>query len=390
MRRTAATMVTACLLVLATAACETRTQDEDPAPEATASPTAPVDVSEYESGPQSTIAFGLEVPSGAAQLGPLVRIRSERLIAAYQPELDAAEAQREAAEEERRQEAEEAGEPTPVDPPTPSTQPEQDTFALVEDPPRPDTAISVMRLDGSPTAALRLMVGQMNAVIPGAGLPNDDIGEYCEATVRRITGCRVQARGETTGGQDIRITVTVDPGDVDTRTGRASSQSRPVMTATVEHVGDPRSGQIEREDEDVDVPREVEGQDRSDLIWPKMDEDAPALQGLPGDWEMPLAGTTLLSGVSPTFVAIATDRPRQADRVAESFATAVGEPTVDVIEDLNEITTTYSSVDDQGNVAVASYVLSARGNYAMLFYTPEGSTGPGAEGGIEPLEPAER
>ena len=40
------------------------------------------------------------------------------------------------------------------------------------------------------------------------------------------------------------------------------------------------------------------------------------------------------------------------------------------MEDLNEITTTYIARGKNGEVALASYVLSARGYYAMLFYTP--------------------
>ena len=389
MRRTAATALTVCLVLVSSAACETRTPD-DPDPDTSASPTAPVDVAEYESGPQSPIAFGLEVPDGATQLGPLVRFRSERLIDAYQPELDAAEAQREAVEQERREEAEESGEPIPEETETPSTQPGQDSFALVENPPRPDVTVSVMRIDGDPSDTLRRMIAQVDSILPDSGLVTDDLGEYCEAEERRITSCDVVGRGQTADGRDVRITITADPGDVETRTGRASSGANPVMTVTAEYVGDPRAGQIERETESVDVPRDVEGDDASELIWPRMDEDAAAAVGLPEGWEVPLSATILLTGARPTFVATATDRVRQADELAEEFASAVGEPEVDVVEDLNEITTTYRTTDSDGNVAVASYVLSARGNYAMLFYTPDGSTGPGAEGPVEPLEDSQR
>ncbi|WP_375002195.1 hypothetical protein [Aeromicrobium sp. CTD01-1L150] len=390
MRRKAAIATTACLLMLTTTACETRTQRDDPEPSVSASAPAPVDVAEHESGPQSPIAFGLEVPEGATQLGPLVRLRSERLIAAYQPELDAAESQREAVEAERRQEAEDAGEPTPTETPTPETQPGQDTFASVENPPRPDTTVSVMRIDTDPTDTLRHVLTQVNAVVPGAGLVTDDIGEYCEAEDRRVTACFAQARGETADGRDVRVTVTVDPGDVASRTARASSHSQPVMTVVAEYVGDPRAGQIERETENIDVPRDVEGEDRSELIWPQMDEEATDVDGLPEGWELPVQTTVLLTGSTPTFVATASDRVRQADDLAQEFSAAVGEPEIDIVEDLNEITTTYRSTNSKGDVAVAAYILSARGNYAMLFYTPEGSTGPGAEGPIEPLESADR
>ena len=142
------------------------------------------------------------------------------------------------------------------------------------------------------------------------------------------------------------------------------------MTVTVEYVGDPRSGQLERDGDDVDVPQDVEGDDTSGLIWPKMDEDAPAATEVAGGYVVPSTGTILLSGSRPSFVAVSTERVRQADEIAAAFATRLGEPEKDVVEDLNEISTTYRSTDEDGNVATATYVLSARGNYAMLFYTP--------------------
>ncbi|GAA2075044.1 hypothetical protein GCM10009821_12510 [Aeromicrobium halocynthiae] len=380
-------VVAACasLLLLGAAACDARTPTDVLGPTPSAVASAPTSIAEHESGPQTPIAYGLEVPEGATQLGPLVRLRSERLLAAYRPALDAALAQQEAAEAAQRAEAEESGEPIPTPAPTPETQPGRDTFAPIGTPPRPDTTIAVLRIDEDPTEALRLMIGQMNAVVPGAGLVTDDIGRYCEDEDGRVTSCRVEARGLTSDGRDVRLVVTADPGDAATRTGRAASRQSPVMTVTAEYVGDPRSGQVERETSTVQVPRSIDGEDRSGLIWPRMDLDAPSPEGLPFEWETPQQTTVLLSGVGPTFVAAAADRVRGADELAERFASGVGEPEVDVVEDLNEITTAYRSVDADGNVAVAAYVLSARGNYALMFYVPEGSTGPVDEGPIEPL-----
>jgi hypothetical protein len=60
----------------------------------------------------------------------------------------------------------------------------------------------------------------------------------------------------------------------------------------------------------------------------------------------------------------------QADQIASDFAATVGTPTKDVVEDLNEVSTTYRSVGKNGERATATYVLSARGNYAMLLYDP--------------------
>ena len=81
----------------------------------------------------------------------------------------------------------------------------------------------------------------------------------------------------------------------------------------------------------------------------------------------------LLSGFDPDFAAMATTKALDADRIATTFAQSVAkEPAKDVVEDLNEITTTYIAKGKNGEVAMASYVLSARGYYAMLFYTPPG------------------
>lgn len=358
--------------VLALGACETRTQ-ADPRPSAGASSSAAgasdADVTEHESGPQSPIIYGLEVPSGATQLGPLVRYRSAALIEAYQPELDAAEAAQQSGEEDG--ELPEGVEPTPTETTTPATRPSDDTFSLIDDAPRPDVTISLLRVDGSPTQVLRRLIAQVNAVIPDAKLDEDDLSTYCQSQDRRITGCTVDAEGKTADQRDIRITITADPGDVTTRTGYPAAKKRPVMTVRAQYVGDPRSGQLEPRASTAQVPRDVEGEDTSGLIWPSMDVSAPRDSPLlDGRWRVPATGTLLLSGERPRFAAVVADRVREADAIAEDFASSVGTPTKDVVEDLNEISTTYTARGKDGGVARATFVLSARGSYAMLFYTP--------------------
>ncbi len=369
MRRTATTLALVGLLALG--ACETRTQDDvsPTTPDASAAAEGENNVTEHESGPQSPISFGLEVPEGATQLGPLVRYRSPALIEAYQPELDAAEAAQERADAER--EEVDGVEPEPTETTTPATRPSDDTFALIDDAPRPDITISLLRVDGDPTLVLRRLIAQVNAVIPDADLVEDDLSQFCRARERRITGCTVQARGLTADRRDVRITITADPGDVTTRTAYPASDRRPVMTVRAEYMGDPRSGQLEPRAQTAEVPRDVEGEDRSGLIWPSMDVaeslDAPLLDGR---WTVPPTGTLLLSGDRPRFAAVVADRVREADAIAEDFASSIGTPTKDVVEDLNEISTTYTARGEDGSRARATFVLSARGSYAMLFYFP--------------------
>lgn len=355
--------------VLALGACDARSQG-DTSPTANASASARTgDAVEHESGPQSPIIYGLEVPSGATQLGPLVRYRSPQLIEAYQPELDAAEAARAAGEED--EELPDGVQPTPTETTRPATRPSDDTFALIDDAPRPDVTISLLRIDGSPTQVLRRLIAQVNAVLPDANLRDDDLSQYCQAQDRRITGCTVQAEGKTADQRDIRITITADPGDLTTRTAYPASRRRPVMTVQAQYIGDPRSGQLEPSASSAEVPRDVKGKDTSGLFWPSMDVQAPKdTPLLDGRWTVPSTGMLLLSGDRPRFAAVVAGRVREADAIAEKFAASVGTPTEDVVEDLNEISTTYTSRGADGGLARATFVLSARGSYAMLFYTP--------------------
>ncbi len=372
MRGRAAGALVTVVLVAVMAGCDQAGGGLSQDPPSTSDRPAPTDVSEHESGPESPIAYGLQVPRGATQVGPLVRYRSERLIEAYKPELDAAQAQRDAEQQRRRTEAEAEGTPLPPPTPTPTTEPSDDTFNLLESPPKPDTTISLMRVDGSPTEAVRNMVAQIDTVMPDAGIIRSDISTYCEEENRRITQCLLEAEGKAINGRELKIKLTVDPGDLKTRTAPPATNQNPVMELKVEYIGDPRRGQENRRgDGDIDVPRDVKARDPSDLIWPRMDEDAPPTTKLLNDWTPPLGSTLLLSGFDPDFAAMATTKALDADRIASLFAESVAEePAKDVVEDLNEITTTYIAQGKNGEVAMASYVLSARGYYAMLFYTP--------------------
>ncbi len=336
--------------------------------------TQPPDVSEHEAGPDSPITYGLKVPKGATQLGPLARFRSAALIAAYKPELDAALAQRDAEEKEKAAQAERDGTPLPSTVPKIDTPPSDDTFKPIEDPPKPDSTISLMRIDGKPSDVVRRMLAQISAALPNSGVITTDLSKYCTATNRRITGCRLDVRGLTTDDRDIRITMTVDPGNVTTRTSPPSSLTRPVMTLMVQYVGNPRTGQLTRESNELkDVPKVEAGGDVSGLIFPRMDEDAPGDIPLVRGWVAPKAASVILSGFTPGFVILTTERATDGDQIAQQFvidAGVKGEFTKDVSEDLNEVSTTYAAIAADGATVRATNVLSARGSYTMLFSYP--------------------
>lgn len=339
------------------------------------------DITEHESGPESPIAYGMKVPRGATQVGPLVRGRSQKLIDAYQPELDAALATKEAKEAEKESEQDDTEDPddsgaSPSPKPTPATQPGDDSFKLLDDPPEPDTTISLMRIDGDTSDVVYRMISQIDAVLPQAGIDGSDLRTYCRVKNHRYTGCSLEAAGTTAGDRPIRIEMTVDPGDLKTRSTTAGNDTKPVMTLFVQYVGDPRHGQHGEDTDGIDdMPDPDLEAPESDDVWPKMDLDLSADTKLfGGSWVPPMTGTILLSGTDPGFVAIAGQKIKDADADSRDFARAHAkhnEVLTDTAEYLNQISTTYTSVRSDGKRYFATYVLTGRGSYAMLFALPK-------------------
>jgi hypothetical protein len=369
-RRVAGTVVITSLVAAMLAGCGPTAVA--PTPGKTTNAPVPNDVSEHESGPESPIAYGFQVPRGASQIGPLVRYRSAKLLQAYKPELDAAQAMKDANQQRKRDEAQARGTQPPTATPTPTTAPTSDTFDLLSDPPKPDTTISLMRVNGSPTAVLRAMLAQIDVILPKVGIVRSDISKYCESEDRRITGCSLSVKGKTRNGRALAVTLAVDPGDATTRIAPPATNQRPVMYFRVAYIGDPRNGQLNRQhDSDVEVPSGVRARDKSGLIWPRMDEDAKLTSDLLNGWRAPTGSELLLSAYHPAFVVLTTTRAYDASNAASKFAQSIQEePQLDVVEDLNEIVTTYTATDPEGNRALASYILSARGYYAVLFFDP--------------------
>lgn len=365
-RLTAAIAATAAILTLSSCTTDAGVPSADRT-------TVPPEIDSHESGPASPIAYGLSVPAGATQLGPLVRYRSERLIAAYKPELDAVRAEQalEEAEEAEEQGTEATETPTPT--PTINNRPEGDFFEDLEDPPKPDTFVSLMRIDGKPTLVVRRLLAELSVLLPESGIVTDDLSAYCKARDRRVIGCALDVSGTTPGGRDLRVRVSVDPGEVSTRTGNFASLERPVMRLDVAYVGDPRAGQEDRTPEDLDNPPQVEDTtEKTDWIWPKMDEDASADEPVIDDFSPPSSATVLLSGQRPPFATMTTLRASIATEVAENFTSERIEGTVqrDVMADLNEVVISTWGTRADGREVRTVHTLSARGNYLSLFLDP--------------------
>jgi len=333
--------------------------------------TTPPEINVHESGPASPIAYGLNVPAGASQLGPLIRFRSERLIEAYRPELEAVQAEKAL---EEQQDLDPGVTATPTTEPTVDNRPEGDSFEDLETPPRPDTFISHMRVDGDPTLVARRMLAELAVLLPEADIVTDDLSAYCRERSRRVTGCHLAVAGTTPGGREIQVEWDVDPGRLANRTGNLASLEKPVMSVRVAYVGDPRAGQENRTPEDLPDPENVENTtERTGWIWPKMDEDAPADSPAIADFTPPSSATVLLTGRRPAFATMTTLRASIATEVSERFLGGRLDETAlhrDVVADLNEVIVTSWGTAADGTVVRTVHTLSAKGNYLSLFLTP--------------------
>jgi hypothetical protein len=359
-------------MLTATAACEGGSKAPE-SPEATASSASLSDqVGDHESGPDSPIGYGMRVPRGATQLGPLVRYRSEALIAAYQADLDAALAEKKAEEDAARQELIDEGETPPTPTPTPTNRPSEDTYDLLEEQPSPDVTISVMRVDGEPSDVVHRMLGQIATVLPDNEIDPAALETYCPVRDGRFTGCHLSERGLTGGGRDVTVTLDVAVGSIRTRTGFPASDGDPVMVLQVAHAGDPREGQEGKETDGIgDMPDPDAKAPATEAVWPRMDMAAPSDSPLLGGaWTLPEGATLLLSSARPSFALVQMPQFADADAAARQWASGAGEPTSNTIEELNEITTTYTGRTADGDQAFGAYVATGRGAYAFLMRQP--------------------
>lgn len=359
-------------MLTVTAGC-TGGSDEKADPRATASTASLSDqVGDHESGPDSPIAYGMRVPRGATQLGPLVRYRSDALVAAFREELDAALAQEEAEEQERIDELVAEGGTPPTPTPTPTNRPSEDTYDLLEEQPRPDVTISAMRIDADPSDVVHRMLAQIATVLPDNEIDPDDLAAYCPVERGRYTGCHLAESGLTAGDREVTITLDVTLGSLRTRTGLAASDGDPVMVLQVAHTGDPLDGQEGKETDGIaDMPDADAEAPASDVVWPRMDLAAPAdTPQLGGRWTLPEDATMLLSSTRPSFVMIQTAEFADADAAARAWASTDGEPVANTVEDLNEISTTYVGPERGGKRAMGTYVATGRGAYAFLVEQP--------------------
>jgi len=388
--RSIATAVAAAIMVFSTlAGCS----QSGPGPGTSTGTTVPLSViAEHETAGDSPIGYGLSVPEGAVQLGPLVRRRSEPLIAAYQELLE--EARQQLAAEQAQEDADLGVTGTT---PLPTYVPGSDTFALLEDPPPPDITTALLRVDGEPGVVLEEMLRQLAVVLPDSRLRPARWQQYCEATDGFYTGCTVTQEGRTLEDVGLRVVISLDPGNVKKSLAPPAANLRPVMTVTAQLTDEPAPDSIDDgdppvagPDDDADPstgakpPRTPPADDQGPLVeatWPRLEAQAASTTGsrlLNDSWIVRSETTLLLSGYTPGVAMLLVDRSVNADAIARSYVLDFsnrGAPNVDVLEDRNEINTTYTARTKEPGLSVsASLIQSGRGTYVALFYTATPTT----------------
>ncbi|MCK5891353.1 hypothetical protein [Aeromicrobium sp.] len=374
-RRMASAALSAAVVTGALAGCQIGSGD----PGAGAgSESAPDEITIHEGGPESPIVDGLAVPNGAVQLGPLARYRSTRIIEAYQPDLTVALTRQGVSDavSAARNNPDGMLQPTPPDI-TKSGRPDDDTFALLEEPPPADVTVALIRIDADSSAGksetVQALVAQIAALLPDAGVDPDDFGSYCTVVDERVTGCELEVEGVTADDRTLAISMFVDPGDPQTRISAPSTLTRPVMEVRVQDLSDPRVARSVADDATPPTEPGPVGADLDDVIWPAMDTQAPADTPLLNGWVAPEGTVILLSSFQPEFVTLHVPSSSEAREIARSYVESLAPDvpvTLDSYEGLNEVDVTFSATAPDGERAVATHVITARGNYVMLFHTP--------------------
>ncbi len=339
-------------------------------------PSALINTSIHESAVDSPLEFGFKVPSGASQIGPLLRFRSRALLEEFQPDL--AQAQLIDDTELAETSLENAlarSEPVSESSNEPFVEPLADSFALLENPPTPDVMYAFLRVDGDATTVFKNMLTQIRGILPRTDVHPNLWSDYCTVKENVIQRCSVSTKGMASNGHELDVQLKIFPGDSANQVSPTGANLRPVMTLRVAYAGEPRAEQVDSGSfETTELPPGPNPKPQT-LSWPLMKSDAPATDPmLDGQFIAPKDATILLSGSFPNFVVLLNNDAKSLDRTAKEWVSSysdAGEIEKDVIENLNEFATIYLARSSKpGLVARAALVQSARGNYLVMSYLP--------------------
>lgn len=411
--------VTSVLLVAGLVSCSS---DSEPGPTVDASEKVAVERDEvirHEAAPGTPMSYGLEVPDGAVQVGPLIR---QRRLEVEQVIDDPGGGRAEAFENERDD-----------DDPAPETHDP-------EEPAPADFTTALLRIDGDPAEVMQNMLADIQDAVPDSGVDPEKWSDHCTVSNGVYTGCQLEVSGTTEEDEQISVEVTVDPGNPKTKTAHPGSLLRPVMAVTIELHPPPKDGG-DGDDDDGDQSdgpsRDRKGGDerghrgdrndnrghnrtehdgrntaretttaspvdkrdkRNDKQkppkndepkgpedkkspegepkWPTMERERPAKPGdwiLTPAWELRRNTEVILSTSSPSVAMLAIRNGADADAIARRYVRAFADeattPKMDEVEDPNERSITYTPRNDGTGPSVAvTVVATGRGNYIELLF----------------------
>lgn len=148
------------------------------------------------------------------------------------------------------------------------------------------------------------------------------------------------------------------------------------MVLYIRDIGDPRESQANRAPERLGAPPDIsQTPEKSEWIWPRMDESASIEGEIIGGWTPPASATVLLTGKRPAFASMTTYRTSISHEISESFTNSLLDPEsvqVDSIADLNESVISMYGTGKNGQQVRAVRIGSARGSFVSLFVLPKG------------------
>ncbi|HLR85748.1 MAG TPA: hypothetical protein VK059_12405 [Nocardioidaceae bacterium] len=406
MKRVAGGLVM-CALLAGAIACTSEDPSADPPPTKNVA-VDPDDVIKHEAASGAPISFGIDVPDGAVQVGPLVRQRRAEVARVIGgPPRRAKAFENNGANDKTGPETRDPEEPRPA-----------------------DFTTAMLRIDGEPSEVVQAMLAELDDSLAGSDIDPEHWRKYCTVTDGVYTGCRLHTHGTTDDDEQVAVEFTVDPGNTATKAAPAGSLLRPVMVLTLERIerpegkGDqsaldpvdaqareaqaaidareaekrakaaaakklgkkkdakPRASHDDGDESNQDTEETSDDAGKSDNksgepTWPTMKREWPVEPGdwiLSPKWKLRRNTEVILSSSMPQVAMLAVKPGGDADQIARRlvrvFADEATTPKLDEVEDRNELSVTYTPRNDGSGPSVAvTTVATGRGNYIELLFS---------------------
>lgn len=398
MKRVVGGVVTTTVLALGLTACTSDSEPEEPSTPTKQVAVDPEEVVRHEATAGTPISFGIEVPDGAVQVGPLIRQRRIEVNEVIE-------------EPEGRADAFGNGDETDDDVVPEARNPKE--------PLPPDFTTALLRVDDDPSEVVKNTVSELADALPDRDIDPDKWADHCAVVNGMYTGCELEVSGKTEEDERISVELTVDPGDPKTKVAPAGSLLRPVITLTIEvqrpadddggNYGDdnrddneekPKNAEntsnVRADDGSGDEPDnkgnngdngDTESENAPEPEWPSMKRERPAKPGdwiLTPKWKVRPNTEVILSGTAPKVAMLAVKDGADADAIARRyvnrFADVATTPKIDEVEDRNERSLTFTPRNDGSGPSVAvTAVATGRGNYIELLFADDSGSGSEAQ-----------